>query len=66
MIVRSISLVIELMEGHVAPLSRQDGPAAGQTVPHVHVHCLPRTAGDFANNDDVYGALEDCEAKLPK
>jgi diadenosine tetraphosphate (Ap4A) HIT family hydrolase len=23
-----------------------DGPAAGQTVPHVHVHLIPRRAGD--------------------
>ena len=23
-----------------------DGPLAGQEVPHVHVHVLPRTAGD--------------------
>jgi bis(5'-adenosyl)-triphosphatase len=36
----------------------QDGRAAGQSVPHVHVHILPRTAGDFERNDDVYDALE--------
>ncbi|MCV2367680.1 HIT family protein [Roseateles oligotrophus] len=23
-----------------------DGPAAGQTVPHVHIHLIPRYAGD--------------------
>ncbi|GJQ64861.1 hypothetical protein Trydic_g7036 [Trypoxylus dichotomus] len=32
----------------------QDGKYAGQTVPHVHCHILPRRQGDFANNDDVY------------
>uniref|UniRef100_A0A7R9WYV3 HIT domain-containing protein n=1 Tax=Craspedostauros australis TaxID=1486917 RepID=A0A7R9WYV3_9STRA len=36
----------------------QDGRAAGQSVPHVHVHILPRQAGDFERNDDVYDALE--------
>ena len=36
----------------------QDGPSAGQSVPHVHVHILPRIAGDFARNDDVYDELE--------
>ena len=36
----------------------QDGKEAGQSVPHVHVHILPRIAGDFANNDDVYTHLE--------
>jgi diadenosine tetraphosphate (Ap4A) HIT family hydrolase len=25
-----------------------DGPVAGQTVPHVHVHLIPRYAGDVA------------------
>ena len=38
-------------------LSVQDGPDAGQTVAHVHVHILPRKPGDFANNDDIYDEL---------
>ena len=42
----------------------QDGPDAGQTVPHAHVHVLPRAAGDFERNDDVYPALEAAEAGL--
>eukprot|EP01097_Dermamoeba_algensis_P002982 TRINITY_DN2192_c0_g1_i1.p2 TRINITY_DN2192_c0_g1~~TRINITY_DN2192_c0_g1_i1.p2 ORF type:complete len:153 (-),score=21.47 TRINITY_DN2192_c0_g1_i1:79-537(-) len=36
----------------------QDGPHAGQTVQHVHVHILPRSQGDFKNNDDVYVEIE--------
>jgi bis(5'-adenosyl)-triphosphatase len=36
----------------------QDGPEAGQSVPHVHVHVLPRISNDLARNDDVYEALE--------
>ncbi len=36
----------------------QDGPRAGQTVPHVHVHILPRHDGDVFNvckkNDKIY------------
>ncbi|GFO26228.1 Bis(5'-adenosyl)-triphosphatase [Plakobranchus ocellatus] len=36
----------------------QDGPDAGQTVKHVHVHILPRKPGDFEQNDDVYDHLQ--------
>ncbi|CAG0891316.1 unnamed protein product [Darwinula stevensoni] len=36
----------------------QDGPHAGQTIQHVHVHILPRKEGDLANNDDIYDRLE--------
>ena len=36
----------------------QDGPDAGQTVNHVHVHVLPRKPGDLPDNDDVYKRLE--------
>ncbi|TCD64482.1 hypothetical protein EIP91_004043 [Steccherinum ochraceum] len=46
----------------------QDGPAAGQTVPHVHFHLLPRKlAGDpfEGHNDRVYPALEHAEETLP-
>ncbi|KAH7165525.1 HIT-like domain-containing protein [Dactylonectria macrodidyma] len=32
----------------------QDGAAAGQTVPHVHVHVIPRQAGDLGTPDAVY------------
>ncbi|XP_058844540.1 bis(5'-adenosyl)-triphosphatase-like [Acipenser ruthenus] len=32
----------------------QDGPEAGQTVKHVHVHVLPRKRGDFEKNDSIY------------
>ncbi|KAH9278130.1 Nitrilase and fragile histidine triad fusion protein NitFhit [Echinococcus granulosus] len=39
-------------------ISMQDGEDAGQSVPHVHVHVLPRKPGDFARNDDIYDALQ--------
>ena len=42
----------------------QDGPEAGQTVKHVHVHVLPRKKGDFENNDDVYKALDEHDKDL--
>lgn len=39
-------------------LTIQDGPQAGQTVPHVHIHILPRRAGDFEKNDEIYDVIE--------
>ncbi|KAJ0985350.1 hypothetical protein J5N97_003706 [Dioscorea zingiberensis] len=44
----------------------QDGPQAGQTVPHVHIHILPRKTGDFENNDEIYDAIDTQEKELKK
>lgn len=48
------------------PSCLQDGPAAGQTVQHVHVHVLPRKAGDFEHNDQVYDAIDEASKSLPR
>ena len=37
----------------------QDGRDAGQSVPHAHVHVLPRVAGDYEPNDQIYTDLEE-------
>ncbi|WPG99400.1 Hypothetical protein R9X50_00221400 [Acrodontium crateriforme] len=36
----------------------QDGQAAGQSVPHVHVHVIPRKSGDGGEGDKVHEWLE--------
>ncbi|ONH99591.1 hypothetical protein PRUPE_6G037600 [Prunus persica] len=45
-------------------LTIQDGPQAGQTVPHVHIHIIPRKGGDFKENDEIYDALDEKEKEL--
>ena len=39
-------------------LALKDGKGAGQPVPHLHLHVVPRTAGDLAVNDEVYGRID--------
>lgn len=36
----------------------QDGESAGQTIPHLHLHIIPRTEGDFPNPGDWYPVLK--------
>ncbi|KAM0792820.1 hypothetical protein ACM66B_002586 [Microbotryomycetes sp. NB124-2] len=57
-----ISQVIEKeYKAHALNLAIQDGVAAGQSVPHVHVHLIPRVTGDFEPTDELYNALEDVD-----
>ncbi|POV98934.1 hypothetical protein PSHT_13764 [Puccinia striiformis] len=40
----------------------QDGPFAGQSVPHLHVHVIPRSSNDFVPNDKIYDHLNSFDA----
>ncbi|KAK4374950.1 hypothetical protein RND71_005627 [Anisodus tanguticus] len=42
----------------------KDGPQAGQTVPHVHIHIIPRKSGDFEKKDEIYDALDVKEKEM--
>ncbi|GAB5591208.1 Dinucleoside triphosphate hydrolase [Umbelopsis nana] len=60
---QKIGKVIEKeFNGTSLTLAMQDGPQAGQTVPHVHIHIIPRRKGDWANNDDIYDELDGKQA----
>ena len=52
-----ILLIIILSYLLISFSAYQDGPQAGQTVPHVHIHVIPRKKGDFEKNDEIYDAV---------
>ena len=59
--VRKVQAALEpYYKASASNLAIQDGKGAGQSVPHVHVHVLPRVSGDFEENDEIYEELERC------
>ncbi|KAL0951699.1 hypothetical protein HGRIS_008375 [Hohenbuehelia grisea] len=68
--VQTVGRVIERAYGADGlTIACQDGKAAGQSMPHVHFHLLPRKLqGDrFADrNDEIYPELENAEGDIPK
>jgi len=67
---QQVGRVIECAyEGDALTIACQDGKGAGQSIPHVHFHLLPRKLyGDrfSGKNDEVYPELERVEAELPR
>ncbi|CAD7929472.1 unnamed protein product [Amoebophrya sp. A120] len=59
---QSVHKISSVLEPHFQAsglnIAQQDGPAAGQSVPHVHVHILPREAADFEKPDQVHEEIE--------
>lgn len=59
----SVRFVQEVLDQHYSAggfnVAVQDGKVSGQSVPHVHVHLLPRVQGDFERNDDIYDHLQE-------
>jgi len=60
--VQRVGRTVERVYGATAMnIAMQDGPDAGQSVPHVHMHIIPRKKQDMENrggNDAIYGLLE--------
>ncbi|KAI5838021.1 HIT-like domain-containing protein [Morchella snyderi] len=45
-------------------IAMQDGAAAGQSVPHVHTHIIPRQFQDLEKEDQIYTMLESDDGDL--
>ncbi|KAG5438144.1 hypothetical protein PCANB_002995 [Pneumocystis canis] len=65
--VQKVSLVVEKAFGASScTIAIQDGKYAGQTVPHLHVHIIPRKPYDLKENDEIYKLLSSKDADLSK
>lgn len=63
--VHKVSRVVEeYYHADALNIAIQDGPLAGQSVPHVHCHIIPRKLNDLPNMDDIYKLLEGREGDL--
>lgn len=60
--VQQVGKMIERVYGASSlNIAIQDGPAAGQSVPHLHTHIIPRQSADLdaqGGSDAIYGMLE--------
>ncbi|KAL2872674.1 HIT family protein [Aspergillus lucknowensis] len=57
--VRRVGRMVERVYGATSlNIAIQDGTEAGQSVPHVHAHIIPRRRRDLSTVDAVYDALD--------
>ena len=68
--VRNVSKTISrVYKANALNVAVQDGVEAGQSVPHVHVHVIPRRGGDMdeqGGGDAIYGLMDGEEGNLGK
>lgn len=65
--VQDVSTLLQsLTNSPSCTIAIQDGKEAGQSVPHLHVHIIPRKDGDFTPKDAIYTHLEEFGLKLHK
>ena len=70
MTVQRVSKTVErLFKASALNVAIQDGVDAGQSVPHVHVHIIPRTADDLEDRgggDQIYDMMDGVEGNIGK
>ncbi|KAL3439499.1 HIT-like domain-containing protein [Aspergillus tetrazonus] len=64
---RRIGRMIERVYGASSlNIAIQDGTEAGQSVPHVHAHIIPRKKRDLDSTDEIYDKLDGEEGDLAR
>lgn len=58
--VQLVSRAVErFYDGKALNIAIQDGPIAGQSIPHVHCHVIPRRVKDLKHADELYQLLNE-------
>jgi bis(5'-adenosyl)-triphosphatase len=66
MVQRVSNMIERVYNASSLNIAIQDGADAGQSVPHVHAHIIPRIKGDLNRPDEVYRLLESEDGDLGK
>ncbi len=56
--VRAVKILMKAFKAEAFDWTIQDGIAAGQTVPHLHLHLIPRVTNDLPSPGDWFMELE--------
>jgi bis(5'-adenosyl)-triphosphatase len=63
--VQRVSRMVErVYAGSALNIAIQDGSDAGQSVPHVHAHIIPRRRADLPSADDIYKMMDGEEGDI--
>lgn len=63
--VKRVSAMLErVFKADALNVAVQDGVEAGQSVPHVHVHILPRRGDDIVRGDEIYDKMDSRDGNL--
>ncbi len=61
---KTVNLLMKTFGAKAFNWTIQEGEEAGQTVPHLHLHLIPRVEKDLPHPGDWYPLLKESEAKI--
>jgi len=60
----TVKILLEVFEVSGFNWTIQEGEEAGQTVPHLHLHLIPRKPNDLPQPGDWYPLMRESESKI--